>query len=189
MFTKGQSQLSTEPLTVTSFSLPCRWCGCSKQSTACTGTCGSKGRKHADLSSLGRLNFFLSLNLAPEPFWWRLPSQTMCSVFLTRVWVRTEIPFVCRLGFLLLFSGKKKSKGAQGQTTTNRASSSKPSKGMFSSSSWYRNNIYLSCSQSTASAAWCMCVRHTCGCLGWWRWVQTQPCNMRLAGTAGHRPR
>lgn len=123
--TKGRfditnKQLSTEPLMVTkepwNLSLPCRWCGHSKHSEACMGTSGGKGRKHADLSSLKRLNFLLSLNLAPEPFWWRLPSQTMCSVFLTRIRVRVEIPFISRLGFLLLFSGKKKEKEPKGRT-------------------------------------------------------------------------
>lgn len=67
--------------------------------------------------------------------------------------------------------------------------SSKSSRDIISSSSWYRNNIYLSCSQYRASVAWCMCVCHTYGCLGWRRWVQTWPCNMSLAGTAGHHPR
>ena len=79
------------------------------------GTSGGKGRKRADFSSLERLNFHLSLDLAPEPFWRRLPSQTMRSVFLTSVRVRVETPFVSRVGFLLLFSGKKKEKEPKGR--------------------------------------------------------------------------
>lgn len=38
--------------------------------------------------------------------------------------------------------------------------SSKSSRDIISPSSWYRNNIYLSCSQYTASVMWCVCTWH-----------------------------
>lgn len=51
-------------------------------SKACVGTGGGKGWKRADLSALEMQNFLLSIKSGPEPFWWGMPSQTTCSVFL-----------------------------------------------------------------------------------------------------------
>lgn len=42
--------------------------------------------------------------------------------------------------------------------------------------------------QHPQCSAW-VHVCHTSGCLGWCRRVQMQPCNVNLAGMAGHHPR
>lgn len=129
------------------------------------GTSRGKGRNQADLSSLERMNFLLSLNLAPEPFWWRLPSQTECSVFLTRIQGRAEIPFLA--GWAFPFLKKRRRKGAQGQPVTLSLLrlSSQSSGDVISLSLGCRNNIYPSCSQYPASAARCY-VSVTSGCWG-----------------------
>lgn len=136
------------------------------------------------------MNFLLSLNLAPEPFWWRLPSQTKCSVFLTSIQGRAEIPFLAGRVFPFLKRGgeKKRSPRAAPDKLSLLRLSSKSSGDVISSSLGYRNNIYPSCSQYPASAAQC-CGSVTSGCSGWRRGVQTQAWNTSPAGTAGQHPR